>query len=300
MITRLQVDFRETRDVLEQVFALSALLAVLGTAPVVLAQQPPPPPAPIPAVLQNYKPVTAERLKNPEDANWPMIRRTYNGWGYSPLSEITPANVSKMKLVWGFSTGEVRVHEAPALVNNGAMFISTPNNQVIALDAKTGTVLWRYHRPRPTGSNVPHDNQPGRRQLYGDKVYFAHAGEAGAGRARRQDWHRSLDNQRCGQQVCVLHLARSADRRWQGHGNRRVPEASTASGDSSPDSIPTPVKNSGSTYTIPAPGEPGSETWPKGGDQWKTGGGSVSGHRQLRYGHQHCLLGHRQSRSLDG
>ena len=29
------------------------------------------------------------------------------------------------------------------------------------------------------------------------------------------------------------------------------------------------------TYTVPAPGEPGSDTWPKGGDQWKTGGGSV-------------------------
>ena len=47
--------------------ALSALFGMLGTAPAVLAQQPPPPPAPIPAVLQNYKPVTADRLKNPED-----------------------------------------------------------------------------------------------------------------------------------------------------------------------------------------------------------------------------------------
>ncbi|HEV1287890.1 MAG TPA: hypothetical protein VNU44_21375, partial [Bryobacteraceae bacterium] len=39
------------------------------------------PPAPIPAILQNYKPVTAERLVNPEDGNWLMVRRTYNGWG---------------------------------------------------------------------------------------------------------------------------------------------------------------------------------------------------------------------------
>ena len=38
--------------------------------------------------------------------------------------------------------------------------------------------------------------------------------------------------------------------------------------------MPRPARRCGRTYTIPAPGEPGSETWPKG-DQWKTGGGSV-------------------------
>ena len=50
----------------------------------------PPPPTPLPAVLANYPPVTAERLKNPEDCNWLSIRRTYDGWGYSPLEQITP------------------------------------------------------------------------------------------------------------------------------------------------------------------------------------------------------------------
>src|SRR5438552_1743762 len=102
--------------------ASTAVLASIAVA----QPQPAAPPAPLPAVLQNYQPVTVDRLKKPEDGNWPMIRRTYDGWGYSPLAEITPANVSKLKLVWGFSTGEARVHEAPAVVNNGAMFISTP------------------------------------------------------------------------------------------------------------------------------------------------------------------------------
>ena len=53
------------------------------------------PPAPMPAILQNYQPVTARRLLKPEDGNWPMIRRTYDGWGYSPLDQITPANVPR-------------------------------------------------------------------------------------------------------------------------------------------------------------------------------------------------------------
>ena len=60
------------------------------------------PPAPMPAVLQNYQPVTAERLKNPEAGNWLMIRRTYDGWGYSPLDQITPANVAQAEARLGF------------------------------------------------------------------------------------------------------------------------------------------------------------------------------------------------------
>jgi alcohol dehydrogenase (cytochrome c) len=37
-----------------------------------------------------------------------MIRRTYDGWGYSPLDQITPENVSRLKLVWSSTTGEGR------------------------------------------------------------------------------------------------------------------------------------------------------------------------------------------------
>jgi alcohol dehydrogenase (cytochrome c) len=87
--------------------------------------------APVAAVLQNYSPVTAERLKNPEPENWLMVRRSYDGSGYSPLKQITTDNVSKLKPVWGILTGEGRVHEAAPIVNNGVMFVSTPNNQVM-------------------------------------------------------------------------------------------------------------------------------------------------------------------------
>jgi alcohol dehydrogenase (cytochrome c) len=136
----------------------------------------PAPEAPMPMVLQKYQPVTAERLKQPEDGNWLMIRRTYDGWGYSPLDQITPANVGRLKPVWGFATGETRAHESAPIVNNGVMFVTTPMNQVIAIDAKSGNVLWRYRRKRPDGATVPHETNRGI-ALYGDKVYFA-AGEA--------------------------------------------------------------------------------------------------------------------------
>ena len=43
---------------------------------------------------ETLRAVPAERLLNPPDGEWPMIRRTYDGWGYSPLSQITTDNVS--------------------------------------------------------------------------------------------------------------------------------------------------------------------------------------------------------------
>jgi alcohol dehydrogenase (cytochrome c) len=62
----------------------------------------------LPDILFNYAFVTAERLKKPEDGNWLLFRRTYDGWGYSPLSQITPANVGRLQLVWSFATGRSR------------------------------------------------------------------------------------------------------------------------------------------------------------------------------------------------
>ena len=99
--------------------ATSALaLAVFAVA--AWAQQPLPPqpkpdtPPPVPPILQSYKPVTADRLKQPEDGDWLMYRRTYDGWGYSPLSQITTENVAKLKPVWTMSANPVPCHLLPA------------------------------------------------------------------------------------------------------------------------------------------------------------------------------------------
>jgi hypothetical protein len=72
--------------------ALTALTIGTTIGAVAAQRGAPPVPAPMPAVLRDYRPVTAERLKNPEDENWLMIRRTYDGWGFSPLTQITPAS----------------------------------------------------------------------------------------------------------------------------------------------------------------------------------------------------------------
>ena len=102
-------------------FAVAAAVAVAAT-PTPRAQQPAPPagqqlpgpgtplivPPPMPEILKQYQPITAAQLKNPADADWPMIRRTYDGWGYSPLSQITTANVARLQPAWVFSTATAR------------------------------------------------------------------------------------------------------------------------------------------------------------------------------------------------
>src|ERR1700732_1270094 len=133
-----------------------------------------PGPGPLPEVLAKYASVTAERLRKPEDQNWLLFRRTYDGWGYSPLAQITPANVGRLQLVWSVATGQVEGHQAPPIVNNGVMFVATPGNQLIAIEAKSGNILWRYKRPLPDDLTVLHPTNRGV-GLFGDKIYFASA-----------------------------------------------------------------------------------------------------------------------------
>src|SRR3982750_4255634 len=89
------------------------------------------------APVENYSPVTPERLKNPEAGNWMHYRRTYDGQGYSPLDQINTSNVKSLTPVWTFSTGVVEGHEAPPIINNGVMFIATPGGEGCAPNPKT-------------------------------------------------------------------------------------------------------------------------------------------------------------------
>ena len=64
-------------------------------------------PRPVPPVLQRYPAVTVDRLRNPAPGDWLMNRRTYDGWGYSPLDQITPANVARLNPLWVFEGYEI-------------------------------------------------------------------------------------------------------------------------------------------------------------------------------------------------
>ncbi|MBI3403341.1 MAG: PQQ-dependent dehydrogenase, methanol/ethanol family [Acidobacteria bacterium] len=191
-------------------------------------------------------------------------------WGYSPLDQITPANVTRLQPVWSFSTGVTNGHEAPPIVNNGVMFVATPGNQVIAINAKTGAILWRYKRPLPEDIILLHATSRGI-ALYRDKVYFA-AGEAVLvaldARTGTEAWTTKVAENKAGYYMSVAPLVADGKVIVGASGGEMGIRGFVAAFDADSG------KELWRTYTVPAPGEPGSETWPKG-DQWKTGGGPV-------------------------
>jgi alcohol dehydrogenase (cytochrome c) len=230
----------------------------------------PVPPAPVPLVLQNYKPVTAERLKNPEDGDWLMVRRTYDGWGYSPLTQITTENIQRLRPVWVFATGVNNGHEATPIVNNGVMFVATPGSQVIAIDVKTGMILWRYRRRLPDDVILLHPTSRGV-ALYGDKVLFA-SGDAVLvaldAKTGKEVWTTKVAENHDGYYMTLAPMVAAGKVLVGASGGELGIRGFVAAFD------PDTGMELWRVYTVPAPGEPGSETWPKG-DQWKTGGGSI-------------------------
>ena len=255
-----------------RVIRCAAAIAGLALLPFVSAglAQPPSAPAPMPLVLQNYQPVTAERLRNPESGNWLMNRRTYDGWGYSPLNQITTANVARLRPVWGFSSNDVKPHESPPLVNNGVMFVTSPTNQVIAIDVKTGNLLWRFKRSRPSGSVLPNDTNRGV-ALYEDKVYFALTEAvlvALNAKNGKEVWRTQIADNKAGYYTTLSPMVADGKILLGASGGENGIRGFIAAFD------PDTGKELWRTFTIPAPGEPGSETWPKG-DQWRHGGTPV-------------------------
>jgi alcohol dehydrogenase (cytochrome c) len=253
--------------------AAALSVAVLGTA---TAQQTigpasnTPMPGPVPDILQNYVPVTAERLQNPEDGNWLLFRRTYDGWGYSPLSQITAANVANLRLVWSFATGQVEGHQAPPIVNNGVMFVATPGNQLLALNAKTGDLLWRYKRPLPEDLFNLHPTNRGV-ALLGDKIYFASADAiliALDTKTGKEVWTAKIADYKQGYYTSIMPLVADGKVMLGTSGGETGVRGFVAAYE------PETGKELWRTFMVPEPGQPGSETWPQG-DQWKTGGASI-------------------------
>ncbi|MGI9229538.1 MAG: pyrroloquinoline quinone-dependent dehydrogenase [Gammaproteobacteria bacterium] len=81
------------------------------------------------------------------DQDWPLYGRSYDNQRYSELDQINTDNVAGLTPVWRFHTGKIGTFQASPIVKGGVMYITTPFNHVIALDAQTGRVLWRYeHR----------------------------------------------------------------------------------------------------------------------------------------------------------
>ena len=241
-------------------------LVAAGAAMAALALAVPPGTA---AQEPDYTPVTDERLRSPADGDWLMYRRTYDSWGYSPLDQITTANVADLEPVWLLSTGVTSGHESPPVVNDGIMFITTPEDRVIAVDARTGEQLWLYQRQFPDDMAHPHRTNRGV-ALYGDKVYYtAHDAFVVALDATTGElvWETAVADYRTGYYMTIAPLIANGKVLVGPSGGERGIRGFVAAFDAETG------EEVWRTHTIPGPGDPGIETWP--GETWRTGGASI-------------------------
>ena len=95
-----------------------------------------------------FKPVTDAMLQDPEPGDWLMWRRTLDSWGYSPLDQIDRENVGELRMVWTRSLAE-GTSEITPLAYNGMLFVPQVADIIEAIEATTGDLVWEYHRDIP-------------------------------------------------------------------------------------------------------------------------------------------------------
>jgi alcohol dehydrogenase (cytochrome c) len=224
----------------------------------------------VPDVLGQLQSVDAARLvdvrKRPAD--WLSYSGAYDGWRYSPLARITPANVSQLRTRWVFQPplGSAPLKASPVVVD-GVMFVTTSEDRVFALDAATGNVLWSYVRELPEDLRLCCGRVNRGVAVHGMKVYLT-----------TLDAHLIALHAKTGRLAWDVQLAPYAD----GYSGTGAPLAVG-------DTIVTGIAGgefgargfvdaydaeSGHRLwrfqAVPGPGEKGNETWEQG--SWKTGG----------------------------
>jgi PQQ-dependent dehydrogenase (methanol/ethanol family) len=219
--------------------------------------------------------IAATARRTPWGAPQPGDWRTYNGSEsgnrYSPLKQITTANVSALKLKWVFPIQYFGLETTP-LAADGVLYVTGPN-QVFAIDALTGGQLWQYSRPPSAG--MVGDARLGTNRgvaLLRDKIFFV-----------TDNAHLLALDRASGALLWETQMA--PDTTGQHFGGTIAPlivhdtvVAGVAGGDEGirgfvaafgPDTGAVVWR----TWTVPRRGEPGSDTWQ--GAEPVTGGGST-------------------------
>ena len=120
---------------------------VLFIAVALLALTPPPAGAQTESPA-SFVPVTDAMLEDPAPGDWLTWRRTPNGWGYSPLDRIDTDNVGELRLVWSRALA-AGSQEGTPLAYGGVLYMPNPSDVIQAIDAVTGDLRWEYRRELP-------------------------------------------------------------------------------------------------------------------------------------------------------
>ena len=207
-------------------------------------------------------PVTDAMLADPDPADWPMWRRTLDGWGYSPLDEIDRANVGALRMAWSRGLTEGAQQGTP-LVYDGVLYMPNPRDVIQAIDAVTGDLIWEYRRDRPDDLEefVPISSANRNIAIYGDTIIdtssddHVFALDAATGRlvweTQILDYRVNPAHQTSGPIVADGRVVSGRGCMPQGGPDACVITAHDA----------TTGAELWRRRLIPAPGEPGDETW---------------------------------------
>jgi alcohol dehydrogenase (cytochrome c) len=202
-----------------------------------------------------------------DEADWMLPAKTYAGNRFTTLSQIDKTNVGSLQMAWKTTIADEGQQEAAPIIWHGTMFLSTPHEGVLALNAADGKLLWQA--------------------AYNPKYVLLYAVNRGVGIG---DGKIFIATQDC--RVIALDAV-TGKQRWNVQGCRDTSNSfysmaayvykdaiilGTGGGDNGTLGLVSAFsikdgKRLWDWQTIPGPGQPGHDTWP--GDSWKHGGGAV-------------------------
>ena len=227
--------------------------------------------AAVPAVAAD---VTSERLASPEPGNWLMNHRTYDAQRYSPLDRINKDNVKNLRLAYAVALGGTSANEnleATPLADDGFLYVVDQWGVVYRIDGRSGDagrIVWRMD---PGQEKLPSANRGA--ALWGNLVISVANFPARVIATNKETgkvaWETNLSD---GQPDLALTAAPLAIK------DKIVVGA--AGGDRGVRDFVAALDGATGRllwrkYTVPAPGEPGSETWKDKNNAWQTGGGAM-------------------------
>jgi alcohol dehydrogenase (cytochrome c) len=202
-----------------------------------------------------------------EPGNWLTYSGNYQGHQYSQLNQINTANIARLKVAWMYQIGTTHHFETMPLVFDGVMYISEPPSDVTAIDLRTGRPIWKYKRALAKGFIVCCGQVNRGVAALDDQIFVgtvdAHvvALDMRTGHVR---WDVEVADYKTAYSITAAPLVVKdkviigiAGAEYGIRGFLDAYDAKTG-------------KRDWRFYTVPAPGEPGNETW--SGDSWKTGG----------------------------
>ena len=232
-----------------------------------------------PVLAQNTEPgVTYEDILNglSEPSKWLTYSGDYTGQRHSPLTMITPGNVQDLVPIWTFQTGTMtrgRGFETTPLVLDGVLYVTGSNNFAWALDARTGRPFWQYRRNLPDdltyGSSAPVNRGFG---ILGDRLFMVTLDAHLLALDRKTGsvlWDIELADYRIGYAATLAPLVIN-DKVIVGISGGEYPTRGFIDAYD-----PTSGDRIWRFYTVPSPGEFGSETWPDDPEVMARGGGAT-------------------------